>query len=457
MPKGRHSNMHADGPGAGGGGGGGDYVPGGDGVEPQAIAVEPRTVTVEMFSRTRQQNEPLSITFTAGGGGGGSARVSSASGHEYETTVDSCTCPDFRIRHHECRHIRALRLAMGMGPLESDFRPISNTPETTVPPEIVNRAHQLDEEAAARLARFAELGDERFASEDEDYYQAVLHEAQQPPVYERENVLDGPEGNTFGVELEFVGGNRTAIAQDLYHAGLTRVPNQTGYHSGVSDKWRFERDGSVDGEVISPVLRDTPETWDQINQVCEIVRRHGGRVDARCGGHVHIGKSPLDENRFRKDRLLKIVAGNEDIYYRLAGSGEMNGQFRGDHYVRPVAGQFPTSIPRDDETAERRIGSDHYQAINMRPATVEFRYPNGSLTPEQIQANIKLAYHTVSAAATVRRETPRGQLIPTGAMPRGANRRQEDPNHIRRMIDLIFTKTKDKVSVLRQFTGSRWQ
>jgi hypothetical protein len=34
----------------------------------------------------------------------------SPSGAVYETTETACTCPDHRFRHHECKHMLALRL-----------------------------------------------------------------------------------------------------------------------------------------------------------------------------------------------------------------------------------------------------------------------------------------------------------------------------------------------------------
>lgn len=478
MPKGRYSSNgmsaghssggHADGPGGGGGGfgDGGGFAPGGQGVEPHAISQEPRQVVVEQYSRTRHQVEPLTITFRSAGVGGG-GRVMSSAGHEYETTPESCTCPDFRVRHHECRHIRAMRNAMGLPPLDEGWRPGDNTAAQVPPVDLSVQRHEQDEEMRNRLTHLAEMDAEsRFASDDENIWREYLTAAQESPVYETENVLDGPDGNTFGVEIEFVGGDLAAIGRELHAAGLTRNPSQEGYHSGVrSDNtthWRFERDGSVDGEIVSPPLRDTPETWAQIQKVCEVAKRHGARVDSRCGAHVHVGKTPLDQNRTRKHRLLKLVAGNEDIFFRMAAAGEMGGQFRGFHYVDPIANNWRATRARTDEEAERRIGirgqTSSYPAINMRNETVEFRYFNGTLTPEQIQANIKLAYNTVSAAAITQRSNSRSRFIPSAPMAVGnhASGSRDDISSVKGFLDAVFTKSKDKVSALRAFVGSQW-
>ncbi len=475
MPKGRRSgNMHADGPGgiAGGidlgGAGMGGYAPGGSGVEPQAMPIESPPVVVEQYSRTRHETEPLIIQFTGVAGGSGGGRVRSASGHEYETTPESCTCPDFRVRQHECRHIRALRQAMGLPPLQPGWRPGDNTvPQEVVPPEVIQTQHTQDEDMRDRLARFAELDNNHvFLSDDETAFNELVDLARTPAAYETENVLDGPDGNTFGIEIEYVGGDRSAIARELYQLGLARDSNSDSWHRAARSgytSWSVETDGTVDGEVVSPILRDTPETWEQIRQVCEVIKRHGGRINQQCGGHVHIGKEPLDANVNRKNRLSRLIGGNEDVMYRVAAAGELNGRFRGYHYAAPIGSRVSDSRPRTDDAAEQRVGrrGGGYPGVAMRDNTVEFRYFNGSLTPEQIQANIKLAYHAVAAAATTNRRTRRGQFIPEQAnaeflgnhLRSGSN----DLTSVKRMADAIFTKTKDKVSFLRSFLNSQWQ
>ena len=143
--------------------------------------------------------------------------------------------------------------------------------------------------------------------------------------YEYENVLNG-NTSTFGVELEFVGGNADAIASELYDLGITAVPYRLGYHARVSDnsKWKLERDGSVSsgsqgGELVSPILKDTPETWRQIEAICEVAKRHGARINQSCGGHVHIGMNKLDTARQRWRRFFKIVENYEECLYKAAG------------------------------------------------------------------------------------------------------------------------------------------
>src|ERR1700736_4606755 len=103
--------------------------------------------------------------------------------------------------------------------------------------------------------------------------------------YERENVIGDPN-QTFGIEIEFDGADPNVVARALYEAGLAASPQQQSYHSQnrVPGKWVLEHDSTVSGEIVSPVLKDTPETRDQLERVCSILRAHGARTTTRTGG-----------------------------------------------------------------------------------------------------------------------------------------------------------------------------
>src|SRR5438105_2843355 len=104
--------------------------------------------------------------------------------------------------------------------------------------------------------------------------------------YERENVIGDPN-QTFGVEIEFDGADANAVARAFYAAGLSSTPNLQGYHSHREPgMWVVERDSTVAGEVVSPVLRDSPETGPQLEKACAILRENGAPVTTRTGGHV---------------------------------------------------------------------------------------------------------------------------------------------------------------------------
>src|SRR5260370_9013465 len=109
----------------------------------------------------------------------------------------------------------------------------------------------------------------------------------------------GDSNQSLGVEIEVDGADANAVARAFPAAGLASTPNLQGYHSyREPGKWVVEHDSTVNGEVVSPVLRDTPETWAQLERACAILRENGATVTTRTGGHVHVGadSSGLDHH-----------------------------------------------------------------------------------------------------------------------------------------------------------------
>lgn len=319
---------------------------------------------------------------------------------------------------------------------------------------------------------------------DDQEFNNILQELENAELpYEYENVLNGSRV-TFGVELEFVGGDADRIAKELYDLGICAYDHRVRYHApSVPGKWKLERDGSVSsgsqgGELVSPVLTDTPETWRNIEKICEVAKRHGARINYQCGGHVHIGIEPLNTARQRWKRFFKSIGGFEDVIYRLSG-GSL-GRIRSNYssYATPFSDRARVTaesrIRLNDRTdinnlTRRASGQNRYHGINLtniyqenKPKTVEFRYFNGSLDPSVIQANVKIANGVIMAAQKARtrdtREEPttesfkkRGQLL------REHTYEQDRSNTtIKKFVDIMFSRKKDKDAILGLYARNSW-
>jgi hypothetical protein len=337
---------------------------------------------------------------------------------------------------------------------------------------------QLDREAGEAQVMWDEFlriqghevpeGERSLLANDELHRQLTqLAGTAQAAEYEHENVIGDPN-QTFGVEVEFDGGDPHAIARALYDAGLSASPNQEAYHSSRRSEgmWTLERDATVTGEVVSPVLRDTPETWDQLQRVCEILRRHGARVSARTGGHVHVGcdSANLDHdlNRFR--RIASVCGWAEDLMYRLAAGSGRGRRHRGAgnryHWCGPMrSGQFEDVQSLQDLTY--RVGSSHTQGLNYgnildSRRTIEYRYFDSSLDPARLQANIKLAcWITKRAAGLPDAAIPR-ERVPLGSHADG-QRADDNDQMLRRFADMVFVRPKDKLKLYWLYQRSAWQ
>jgi hypothetical protein len=285
--------------------------------------------------------------------------------------------------------------------------------------------------------------------------------------YERSNVIGDPN-QTFGIELEFDGADPNAVAHALYDAGLAAAPSQQGYQSPRQPgKWVVERDATVTGEVVSPVLRDTPETWEQLERVCQILREHGARTTTRTGGHVHVGVDSAgldhDVNRFR--RVAQVCAWAEDLMYRLAAAGGRVGRrHRGASNAYRWCG--PMGSGRFEEAhglseLAHQVGSSHSVGLNFanildQRRTIEYRYFDSSLDPARLQANVKVACWVTRRAAE----------IPDSAIPRERHRlgshrgspdQQRDEGLLRQFADLVFVRPKDKLRLYWLYRRSEWQ
>ncbi|HET7768911.1 MAG TPA: amidoligase family protein, partial [Chloroflexota bacterium] len=114
---------------------------------------------------------------------------------------------------------------------------------------------------------------------------------------------------TFGLEFEFAVADAGWVAHELHALGLTATPDAVPYHSERPEGfWSVEHDRSVTsvftcdqggasvivgGEVVSPPLRDTAESWRQVALVLDVLKRCGAEVNRSCGLHVHIGADAL--------------------------------------------------------------------------------------------------------------------------------------------------------------------
>src|SRR5713101_274649 len=286
--------------------------------------------------------------------------------------------------------------------------------------------------------------------------------------YERENVIGDPT-QTFGIEIEFDGADPNAVARALYEAGLAASPNQEPYHSQrrVPGKWVLEHDSTVNGEIVSPVLNDTPETWEQLERVCSILRAHGARTTTRTGGHVHVGADSAnmdhDVNRFRK--VATACAWAEDLMYRLAaGTGRGGKRHRGAgsgyRWCGPMgSGQFEQAQSLSDLAT--RVGSSHTFGLNYgnlleSRRTIEYRYFDSSLDPARLQANIKLACWVTKRASTLPDSAIPQERVRLGTHASGAATEQGD-GLLRRFADLMFVRPKDKLKLYWLYERSAWQ
>lgn len=415
-----------------------------------------------------------------------------------------CTCLDYRTTY-DCVHVRQV---------VADFNQRINA-EFLRTPHSFNEAvaaanaeaHTTFVAAAAGRVRSREAweaggdgvtyaGEEGAAVFQADYAAAkARREAGENPIpYMTENATDGlgapGTGRGFGIELEFKmdpnidytqrATKMRAILRELNDLGLTRHANQDRYHAASSrgyssshqGGWTAEQDGSVDMEIVSPIMNDTPETWENIAKVCEIIRRNGGVVDKDVGCHVNVSTADYGTDVGNANRLLSMTAANEDTVYRMAsnpGAGGHRAAFGSSYAVpNPVPGRGFTSV-RDAGQANRRphainLGHSVTGGANDR---VEFRVFDGSLQETVIQSQIKFALAATEAAwrdtdATYTGHQPLGSTRTAHRAEHGARRRltgeewRASTESVRELTDQLFRRHEDKQQMAALFAETTW-
>lgn len=278
-----------------------------------------------------------------------------------------------------------------------------------------------------------EQDEETYAANPDKFYDdvsaALKRKAAGEPVlaFRTENVTDGMASpvdgaRRFGVELEFdfptAMGSReqrealVAIGQELYTSGLTPAAHQAYYHSAQAsgwEKWSFEQDGTVAGEVVSPVLSDNPEDWRQLQTVCAILRKHGAIATTRTGSHVHVSTASFGSSTAKNAQLLRDTNADEDILYRLA-SNPTKGTHRGTQWCGPNVDDQMGDISVDVKEGHNVLGpiayNNHNIAVNFGAASqeeykkqhVEFRHWDGTLDESVIQAQVLVSLGMVDRA-----------------------------------------------------------
>jgi len=310
--------------------------------------------------------------------------------------------------------------------------------------------------------------------------------------YETEAVL-GDAATSFGVELEFKGANTDAVARKLYEMGIAGHPNMVAYHHSCSQcqgKWKVERDGSVTevrngqnigGEVVAPVLSDTPEHWQQLKLVADTIKELGGQCDQNTGQHVHIGTAAYNNEGSKYRNLALTVAATEDLLYRMSAPDQQHhrGLLRTDrpeyHYAQPIAPRVQQFLNKPApalrtllramrvyETAHDRVPWAHYMSLNMQhvneneadKSRVEFRTFNGTIDPVQIQTNVRLAAGLVHAAGKAGHTPPEGRGL---GWHRHSGSEEEDSQQIRELIDRLELSETGAKGVIDTFLRGRWQ
>lgn len=198
---------------------------------------------------------------------------------------------------------------------------------------------------------------------------------------------------TFGLELEFERAKYKNINDEL------------------NKNWKLKDDASLSKnfgfEINSPILRDYPNSWSELDEVCSLVSSNAIIGDL-CGGHIHIGEQILGDKVQYWINFLKLWSIYENVIFRFTYGDYLSSRTFACHYAALMSSNFwkryEDFIGRNNinlKTVVRELSFNKFQAVNFKNVsyssaiyelknTIEFRSPNGTLEPVVWQNNVNL-------------------------------------------------------------------
>lgn len=199
---------------------------------------------------------------------------------------------------------------------------------------------------------------------------------------------------TFGVEIEYENFPRYFVLKYIEKKKIS------GY--------RVKKDSSLSngGEITSPILHDKPNCWQDLQTICQYLKKWQVETSKNAGGHIHIGDSILKDNEKYWERFLKLYLYYEPVLFRFAYGDKVSGRKHMHIYAPPIASKLYTrlSLIQDNSSLKdlyKVLPELRFQAINFTNVkgfpnsmfsrhydTLEFRNPNATVEEIVWQNNI---------------------------------------------------------------------
>lgn len=310
--------------------------------------------------------------------------------------------------------------------------------------------------------------------------------------------LNLPDLYQFGVELEAFNVN----------TGIPTKNRPSLYMSADSKSFlkehRWKKANAIEetlvseggAELVSPILHDTKEDWQNLTEVCEHMKKYPGNhgkevvTDSKCGCHVHFdarcltGKN-LQETEKLMGTFLRFWAESEELIYKMCNDvgdpirlGTLTNTKKGLNrlsmklqHIKGMASPTGKKIMKDIEKnrlkvsyrkfgllkralAKGKLDTRRYHGLNLtnvgnpKKNTIEFRTSNGTLNPEVIKKNVYLYASVLQTARTMALEPEKLQE----QMQQFYRTDVTEQEKVQSFLNLVFENEED-----RKIYEERWQ
>lgn len=224
------------------------------------------------------------------------------------------------------------------------------------------------------------------------------------------------------------------------------------------------------GEIQSPKLKNTPQTWCRIKEICKFINTYA-QTGPNAGVHIHVGTQVLGGEASSWFNFMKLWATYENIIYRFAYGEYLNARETINEYAHPVASVFFAAceylknhkhltendiVPITGYPVTYGVDFSHVYNLNAESIynTIEFRCFNTTFEPAILQNNINLVINMIRCcknkdfnAGLVEKRMFYNQYKST-------NLQEYEKIEYEKAIefaDIVFNNNEDKVNFLRQY------
>lgn len=274
---------------------------------------------------------------------------------------------------------------------------------------------------------------------------------------------------TFGLELEFEKEDQGTLENQTNALNYVWLKNRTL----SNDYWLFKKETSsiIGYEISSPILTDKKESYDQLKQMCEMLKKNNVILSEKDAGHIHIGTQVIGNNYDNWFNFFKMYILYENIIYRFGYGEYENKREYITSYASPLAKRYNSLLNRIND----------YDPINIRKLfkmlkplykkdalsfykvyeggtsfennrTIEFRMPNASIEPIIWQNNINFFVHLLKSSNKVDLDLINDKIKNKENTLNNLEYYNEiNVNEALELADLIFDNNRDKIDFLRQY------
>jgi hypothetical protein len=193
---------------------------------------------------------------------------------------------------------------------------------------------------------------------------------------------------TTGIEYEYSGGDQRVVYRAMQERGIRCMPPSSWHRTREADHWDLKTDATCGWEITSPVLKTFEQLVDAAH-VATIIRNCGGRVNDRCGLHVHTGTVGLIEQQL--ENIFRFLTRYEQAFFLVIPPSR-----RGNTYCKRLPAETCDHIRRHhflndnwwlDAWRDKNVWLNGRRYPDIR--TIEFR-----LMPGTLDVNFILGYVT---------------------------------------------------------------